>query len=56
MPYRLERCGYVSVDNPDAKDGVWKIKGIRQPVYAKAHLSLRDQLEAVRKMVAGSGS
>ena len=25
LPHRLERCGYVSVRNPEAKDGIWKI-------------------------------
>ena len=50
LPHRLERCGYVSVNNPDAKDGVWKIKGVRQWVYARARLSLRDQLAAARKL------
>jgi hypothetical protein len=50
LPHRLERCCYVSVNNPDAKDGVWKIKGVRQWIYAKARLSLRDQLAAARKL------
>jgi len=50
LPHRLERCGYVSVHNPDAKDGVWKIKGARQWIYAKTRLSLRDQLAAARKV------
>ena len=49
LPYRLERCGYVSVGNPDAKDGMWKINGVRQAIYAKVSLNLRDQLLAVRK-------
>jgi hypothetical protein len=38
LPHRLERCGYVSVRNPNAGDGLWKIKGARQAVYAKASL------------------
>jgi hypothetical protein len=50
LPHRLERCGYVSVHNPDAKDGVWKIKSGRQPIYAKASLSLSDQIAAARKV------
>jgi hypothetical protein len=50
LPHRLERCGYVSVDNPDAKDGVWKIMGVRQVMYAKVSLSLHDRLTAARKV------
>ena len=32
IPHRLERCGYVPVRNPNAKDGLWKINGARQAV------------------------
>ena len=39
LPRRLERCGYVSVQNPDAKDGMWKSKGERLVIYAKAGLT-----------------
>jgi hypothetical protein len=51
LPHRLERCGYVPVRNPDADDGLWKLKDRRQAVYAKARLSLRDQIAAVRKLL-----
>ena len=36
IPHRLERCGYVSVKNPDATDDYWMIQKTRQPVYANA--------------------
>ena len=39
LPHRLERCGYVSVQNPDAKDGMWKSKGERLVIYAKVGLT-----------------
>jgi hypothetical protein len=52
LPHRLERCGYVSVRNPDAGDGYWVIGGSRQPVYAKASLPQQDQLRAARKLTA----
>jgi len=55
IPYRLEECGYVPVRNPDAKrDGLWKIGGKRQVVYAVAKLSIRDQLAAVRNLFSQS--
>jgi hypothetical protein len=50
IPHRLERCGYVSVRNPDAKDGVWKKEGVRQWVYAKAGLPPKEQIAAARKL------
>jgi len=50
LPHRLERCGYVSVRNPDATDGYWVINSSRQPVYAKASLSQQDQLRAAKRL------
>jgi hypothetical protein len=46
IPHRLERCGYVAVKNPDAKDGLWKRNGERQVVYAKASLSPAEATRA----------
>jgi hypothetical protein len=43
IPHRLERCEYVPVRNDAAKDGLWKINGARQVVYAKSSLSVRDR-------------
>ena len=51
LPHRLERCGYVPVRNTHAKDGLWVIGGARQAVYAKAELSLADQLKAAAALV-----
>ena len=50
IPHRLERCGYISVRNNDAEDGLWKVNKKRQVVYAKASLSLRDRLAAARRL------
>lgn len=50
IPHRMERCNYVPVRNDDADDGLWKISGRRQVVYAKANLSLRDRIAAARKL------
>jgi Family of unknown function (DUF5906) len=49
IPHRLERCGYVSVRNPNAKDGIWKIKGERQVIYAKASLPAAEAIGAAYK-------
>ena len=46
VSHRLETCGYRAVNNPDAKDGMWRIDGRRQMVYAKVSLPLVAQLKA----------
>jgi hypothetical protein len=51
IPHRLEQCGYVTVRNDTAEDGLWRINGKRQVVYAKASLSLRDRLAAATRHV-----
>jgi hypothetical protein len=51
IPHKLERCGYVCVSNPDSKDGVWKISGVRHVIYAKATLTPSDQLDKTAKFI-----
>jgi hypothetical protein len=51
IPKRLEACGYSPVRNDVAKDGMWKVNGKRQAVYARSSLSKRDQLKAASKLV-----
>jgi hypothetical protein len=54
IPHRMERAGYVSIRNSDAKDGLWKINGCRQVIYAQAGLSPSEQLTAARMLVNSS--
>jgi hypothetical protein len=56
IPYRLEQCGYVPVRNTSAEDGLFKVKGCRQVVYAKASLSIGDRLKAVDNMIERQAS
>jgi hypothetical protein len=56
VSHRLENCGYLAVNNPDADDGLWRISGRRQAVYAKKTLPLGTQLqeaEALQRKAAG---
>jgi hypothetical protein len=46
IPYRIESVGYVRVRSSTAEDGLWKIGGKRQAIYARQELSLRDQIAA----------
>ena len=51
IPHKMERCGYVSVRNPDdIHDGQWRVQGKRQTIYAKASLSPHEQMNAVKKL------
>ena len=50
IPHRLETCGYVPVRNPAAEDGLWKIKGKRQAVYANRTFPPADRIDAARKL------
>jgi hypothetical protein len=46
----MEDCHYLAVRNPGADDGLWKIEGKRQVIYAKAHLSVRDRIKAAYEL------
>jgi uncharacterized protein DUF5906 len=50
IPYRMENCGYVPVRNDIADDGLWKINGVRQVVYAKSTLPTSEQLREARNL------
>jgi hypothetical protein len=50
IPHRLEKCGYVPVRNDDAKDGLWKVDGTRQVIYAKSALTTGERLKAAREL------
>jgi hypothetical protein len=51
IPHRLEQCGYVPVRNATAEDGLFKVEGRRQRVYAKASLSIADRLRAADNLI-----
>jgi hypothetical protein len=53
IPHRLESAGYAQVRNDAAQDGLWKINGKRQVIYARNDLSVADRLKAARQMVEG---
>ncbi|MGH7470829.1 MAG: primase-helicase family protein [Longimicrobiales bacterium] len=56
IPHRLEEVGYVAVRNPtNERDGLWRVNGKQQRIYAKKVLVVRDQLTAARALTQ-SGS
>jgi hypothetical protein len=48
IPHRLESCGYAPVRNSGAGDGLWKINGKRQAIYARKDLPLQSQIKAAQ--------
>jgi hypothetical protein len=55
IPHRFECCGYVPVRNSGAKDGLWKIHGSRQVIYARAALSVAKRHAAANELVRSMG-
>ena len=55
IPHRLEKCGYEPVRNDAALDGLWKIGGKRQAVYAHNSLSTQERIRAARRLAQTSG-
>jgi hypothetical protein len=51
IPHRLERCGYTSVNNEEAKDGYWRVANTRQRIFAKQELPADARRAAVSRLV-----
>jgi hypothetical protein len=49
LPYRLERCGYTVVPNPNIENKLWRCKNGRQAIYARTVLSPNERLAAAEK-------
>jgi Family of unknown function (DUF5906) len=54
-PHRFEQCSYSPVRNEAATDGLWKIEGKRQVIYALADRSPKDRLVAAKMVVELGG-
>ena len=52
VPHRLDTADYTPVRNPDATDGLWKMRGRRQSIYARKNLSIRDRISAARDLLS----
>lgn len=53
IPHRFEQCGYVPVRNESSKDGLWKVRGRRQVVYARNTLGVRERFTAAQLLANG---
>ena len=54
MPHRMERCGYVPLRNPDARDGLWKLQKRRQVVYIRASLDAVRREDLLKRLIDGT--
>ena len=54
IPHRLEKWGYVPVRSDHADDGMWKLNGKRQVVYARSALSISDRFRAAKELASQS--
>jgi hypothetical protein len=54
IPHRLEAAGYEAIRNPAATDGLWRVKGRRQVIYARRELPVRDRLAAAAALARDS--
>lgn len=50
IPHKLERAGYVSVQNPNRDDGLWIVQGKRSVIYAKSEITLADRFRAASRL------
>ena len=55
VPHRLESLGYTAVRNPTADDGMWRIDGRRQVIYAKVDLPVPERLRAAQELANAKG-
>lgn len=53
IPHKLSRVGYIPVTNEGASDGLWKIGGKRQVVYANKKLSPGERIDAASRLFRG---
>jgi len=42
--YRIADCGYIMIENPDAKDGLWRVNGRRQAIYVHTDTPLDQRI------------
>lgn len=50
IPHRLEAVGYQPVRHMSADQGLWKVGGKRQTVYAKRSLTYKEQCAAAERL------
>jgi hypothetical protein len=52
IPKHMKTAGYESVHNPDSGNGLWKINGVKQVIYAREDLPAARRTDAARDLKA----
>jgi hypothetical protein len=52
IPKHMKSAGYESVHNPDSDNGLWRINGVKQVVYAREGLTVVQRIAAARDLKA----
>jgi hypothetical protein len=52
VPKHMKTAGYESVHNPDSGNGLWKINGVKQVVYAREEFTVSQRIDAARDLKA----
>jgi hypothetical protein len=52
IPKHMETAGYSYVHNPDSGNGLWRVAGPKQAVYARTELTVQKRIAAARDLVA----
>ena len=50
LPHKLDRAGYISTQNPDTSDKMWRVSGARKAIYCQKSLTLLEQVQAARAL------
>jgi len=56
VSHRMEDAGYERVSNPDADDGLWRLKSGRRTIYAKKSLPVSERIAEAHRLVRGRSS
>ena len=52
IPKHMKTAGYETVHSPDSANGLWRINGIKQVIYAREELSVVQRIDAARALKA----
>jgi hypothetical protein len=50
MLSHLRECGYTRIANKMAKNGLWRVQGAKQRIYARAELPPQEQHKAAQRL------
>jgi hypothetical protein len=49
IPQWFEKCGYITMRNPNSEKGLWRIAGVKQVIYVLSTLSVKGQYKSSKR-------